>query len=56
MTEEELDLDACMASRGYSCINGEYDENGTEYVKRYRHKNGISELTFVLKGGEWVRK
>lgn len=56
MTEEELDLDACMAARGYSYINGEYDEDGIEYVKRYKHKNGISELTFTEKGGTWVIK
>lgn len=56
MTEEELDLDACMAARGYSYIDGEYSEDGVEYVKRYRHKNGISELTFIEKGGTWVMK
>lgn len=56
MTEEELDLDACMASRGYSYINGECNEDGVEYVKRYRHKNDISELTFIENGGTWVMK
>ena len=56
MTEEELDLDACMTSRGYSYVNGEYTEDGIEYAKRYRHKNGISELTAIEEGGTWVIK
>ena len=56
MTEEELDLDACMAARGYSYINGEYDEDEIEYVKRYKHKNGISELAVIQECGTWVIK
>ena len=52
MKKEELDN--YMASRGYSYINGETRNDGTEYVKRYRHKNGISELSFTEKFGKWV--
>ena len=49
----KIELDAYMASRGYSYINGEYREDGTEYVRRYRHRNGISELSFTESFGIW---
>ena len=51
MTKEKLD--DYMASRGYSYINGECREDGTEYVRRYMHKNGISELSFTERFGKW---
>ena len=52
MTKEKLD--AYMVSRGYSYISGEYREDGTEYVRRYLHKNSISELTFTVdEFGKW---
>ena len=52
MKKEELDV--YMASRGYSYINGETREDGTEYIRRYRHKNGISELSFTERFRKWV--
>ena len=52
MTKEKLDN--YMALRGYSYINGEYREDGTEYIRRYRHKNGISELSFTESFGKWI--
>ena len=52
MKKEELDN--YMASRGYSYISRETRDNGTEYIRRYRHKNGISELSFTEKFGKWV--
>ena len=51
MTKEKLD--DYMASRGYSYINGECREDGTEYVRRYIHRNGISELSFTERFGKW---
>ena len=51
MKKEELD--AYMVSRGYSYISGETCDDGTEYVRRYRHKNGISELSFTNRFGIW---
>lgn len=51
MTKEKLD--DYMASREYSYINGECREDGTEYIRRYRHKNGISELSFTKSFGKW---
>ena len=51
MKKEELD--AYMVSRDYSYINGETRDDGTEYVRRYRHKNGISELSFTNRFGVW---
>ena len=47
-------LDTYMASREYSYTNGECREDGTEYVRRYTHRNGISELSFTEKCGTWV--
>ena len=52
MTKEKLD--DYMASREYFYINGECRKNGTEYIRRYRHKNGISELSFTESFGKWV--
>ena len=52
MKKEELD--AYMTSRGYSYISGETRDDGTEYVRRYRHKNNISELSFTEKFGKWI--
>ena len=49
----KIELDVYMTSRGYSYINGEYREDGTEYVRRYRHRNGISELSFTENFGIW---
>ena len=51
MKKEELDV--YMASRDYSYISGETREDGTEYVRRYIHKNGISELSFTNRFGVW---
>ena len=50
---KKIELDAYMTSRGYSYINGECREHGTEYVRRYMHKNGISELSFTERFGKW---
>lgn len=51
---KKKELDAYMASRGYSYVNGECREDGTEYVRRYIHRNGISELSFTENCGTWV--
>lgn len=48
------ELNTYMTSRGYSYTNGECREDGTEYVRRYTHRNGISELSFTEKCGTWV--
>ena len=37
MTKEKLD--DYMASRGYSYLSGETRDDGTEYVRRYIHRN-----------------
>ena len=50
----KIELDTYMSSRGYSYTNGECREDGTEYVRRYTHKNGISELSFTKRFGAWV--
>ena len=50
---KKIELDKYMALRGYSYISGETREDGTEYVRRYRHKNGISELSFTNRFGIW---
>ena len=51
---KKIELDKYMALRGYSYINGETRDDGTEYVRRYRHKNSISELSFTEKFGKWI--
>ena len=51
---KKIELDVYMTSRGYSYINGECREDGTEYVRRYVHRNGISELSFTERFGKWV--
>ena len=51
---KKKELDAYMVSRGYSYISGETRDDGTEYVRKYIHRNGISELSFTNKFGKWI--
>ena len=47
------ELDAYMQSRNYHYINGICHENGEEYVREYKHRNGLCLLNYTKVFGAW---
>ena len=47
------ELDEYMQSRNYHYTNGICHENGEEYVREYKHKNGLCSLSYVKVFGVW---
>lgn len=41
------DLDAYMRSRRYYHIDSDYRDNGEEYGREYKHKNGLCTLRYT---------